>query len=181
MQSLWLCQWVEAFRSIFSTLDLAVGQWGGWKGVLRGQQNGSYVWRSSPLGLQLPTQVLGDASMVSLGTTVPGIEADVSSARYYPCCTLIGVHWHLELYLDHIYPWSLSVQLIRKKQTRTNYYWKLLFSFFLQTGKNLSHKDIKNFVIYQKHYYQQDLKFHSTVYWVVLSEYTSTLYILTFS
>ena len=52
-----------------------------------------------------------------LGTTVPGIKADVSSARYYPCCTLIGVHWHLELYLDHIYPWSLSVQLIRKKQT----------------------------------------------------------------
>ena len=119
MQSLWLCQWVEAFRSIFSTLDLAGGQWGGWKGVLKGQQNGSYVWRSSPLGLQLPTQVLGDAAMVSLGTTVPGIEADVSSARYYPL-----LHFDRSTLAFGTLSWSylslVFVSAVDKKETNMN-------------------------------------------------------------
>ena len=92
-----MCQWVDAFHSILSiTLDqLAGSQWGRWKGG-KGCFEGSaklIIRLASPPGP--PTAYAGPrgrwvGSAAQWAEDSWGhIEADVSSARYHPCCLII--------------------------------------------------------------------------------------------
>ena len=79
----------------------------GWEGgVLRCQQNSSYVWRApGPPAAYAGPRGHGHGLLTGQ-LTVPGTEADVLSARYHPGCTFIAwVHRHFYL-LDHISVWS---------------------------------------------------------------------------